>query len=222
MKSPEFDSARRVRSDGWAMLTIDFDGIARNHCSVLYRRALKLTRNSAQAWDLVQDTFERGLKHFPEQLPATKVQSWLLVILRNLFLDRMRSPESQVRMCGANHDWPALAAPDADEEDGPPRSERFRAEDVRACLDQLPATLRQSYEMHAFGGLSYREIANLLGLRVATVGTRILRARRRLCDLLLARLPATEPAGESAQNSPSEGELLVQWGSGKPVYHAPP
>jgi RNA polymerase sigma-70 factor (ECF subfamily) len=200
------------------MLTIDFEGIARTSASVLYRRALKLTGNSAQAWDLVQDTFERGLTRFPEGLPAAKVQSWLLVILRNLFVDRMRSPESQVRMCGSAQDWPDLAvAPQPDEESRRPLSECFRAEDVRACLDQLPPILRQSYEMHEFGGLSYREVADLLGLRVATVGTRILRARRRLCDLLLARLPAGE--GRVAS---SDGDLLVDWVPGQPVYHARP
>ena len=201
------------------MLTIDFDGIARNHGPVLYRRALKLTKSPAQAWDLVQDTFERGLRHFPERLPLGKVQSWLLVILRNLFLDRLRSPESQVRMCGANHDWPDLAAPVPDEEEeNQPRSERFRAVDVRACLDQLPPLLRQSYEMHEFGGLAYKEIADLLGLRVATVGTRILRARRRLCELLLARLAnGQEAEPEAAQDStprsaaarPSSGLLVA-------------
>jgi RNA polymerase sigma-70 factor (ECF subfamily) len=185
------------------MLTIDFDGIARNHGPVLYRRALKLTGNASLAADLVQDTFERGLRRFPERLPPTKVQSWLLVILRNLFLDRMRSPESQVRMRGANHDWPDLAAPpiEVEEEEQAPPSERFRAEDVRACLDQLPPMLRQSYEMHEFGGLSYKEIADLIGLRVATVGTRILRARRRLCELLLARLP--ERQGAEPESTPA-------------------
>src|SRR5262245_32982172 len=154
------------------MLTINFDGIARNHSAVLYRRALQLTRNSAQAWDLVQDTFERSLRHFPAHLPTARIQSWLLVVMRNLFLDWIRSPESRVQMCGDNQHWPDLAVPIAEE--ATLQSERFRVEDVRACLDRLPPSLRQSYELHVFGGLCYREIVVFLVLRYVMLGTPLL------------------------------------------------
>jgi len=186
------------------MLTIDFDRIARNNCSALYQRALRLTRNAAQAWDLVQDTFERSLRHFPAQLPATKVRAWLLVIMRNLFLDRVRSPESRFFTSTGEQDWPDLAANSEEEEEQQQRSrsERFRTEDVKACLDQLPPVLRQAYELHAFGNLSYREIAGLLNLRAATVGTRILRARRRLCELLLAGTARNQQGSMSQLNAP--------------------
>jgi RNA polymerase sigma-70 factor, ECF subfamily len=176
------------------MFTIDFDGIARAQCPFLYQRALRLTRNPAQAWDLVQDTFERSLRHFPAQLPVHKVRSWLLVIMRNLFVDRLRSAEAHVRVCSFDPNYLDVAATPV-EEDPPRRSDGFQAEDVRACLDRLPPVLRGAYELHEFSGMSYREIADLLGLPATTVGTRILRARRRLSELLLARAAGTDLDG---------------------------
>ena len=179
------------------MSRVDFERIARENLADLYRCALKLTRSSAQAWDLVQDTFERSLTRFPPHLPPEKVRSWLVVIMRNLFLDAARSARSQVRLwrARANPERPDPVHPLEEEEACARRSERFRAEDVRACLADLAPVLRQSFELHAFGGLSYRDIAALLDLRVTTVGTRILRARRRLCELLLARAGGSEPQG---------------------------
>jgi RNA polymerase sigma-70 factor (ECF subfamily) len=176
------------------MFIVDFAQIAREQGPRLFKRALQLTRDDAHAWDLVQDTFERCLRCFPEQLPTEKVHAWLSAILNNLFIDEKRTYEARALVRLRDEDWQRMPAEVEGDELSAWRA--FDPADVRACLGQLPLVLRQAFEMHDLAGLNYREIAARLNVNRATVGTRILRARRQLCALLRAagpRIAAIEP-----------------------------
>jgi RNA polymerase sigma-70 factor (ECF subfamily) len=175
-----------LRCSCWAMVIVDFAQIAREQSPSLFKRARQLTHDDARAWDLVQDTFERCLRSYPEHLPTDKVHAWLNAILNNLFIDETRTYEVRARVRLRDEDWQKVPAPSGDDA-GSWRD--FEPADVRACLDQLPLVLRQAFELHDLGGLNYREIAARLNVNRATVGTRILRARRHLCTLLQAAGP---------------------------------
>jgi len=150
------------------------------HVPGLRALAMRLCRSAADADDLVQDALERAFRHFDELAPDSNVRSWLLSVLHHRFIDlcrvRARRPgESPLR----EHDAPV---PDADE---PPVWANITEDNVRAAVAQLPADLRLAYELCIHGKRTHEEIARILGIATMTVGTRLLRARRRLRELLL-------------------------------------
>jgi RNA polymerase sigma-70 factor (ECF subfamily) len=165
------------------------------HRQLLESVALRLCRDHADAHDLVQDTLERALRARARLRPGSNVRGWLLSILRNRFLDLCRHGSEQKR--AALDDLPELAAPESHEEE--PSWASISTEELRRAVDQLPLQYRCVYEMHALQGLPYQRISAELGIPLNTVGTRLIRARRRLRDLLTA-------AGEEApRNSPPKG-----------------
>jgi RNA polymerase sigma-70 factor (ECF subfamily) len=171
------------------------EAIARAHLQALYQRAYWLTRDASEAWDLVQDTFERCLRALPERLEAEKVRAWLFVILRNLFLDRCRSHERRARV--PTEDAFLLEVPTPETEEVPVWMS-LDPQEVRRCVQRLDPALRQVHELRVERGLSQAEIAGRLGIPLATVGTRLFRARKHLRRLLDAHLAAeTAPAPQA-------------------------
>jgi RNA polymerase sigma-70 factor (ECF subfamily) len=160
-----------------------FAAFARQHEAALRATALRLCGNAPDANDLVQDTFERGLRHFERFQQGTNGQAWLLTILRRLFLDRCRAWAGERRADVEPEEVEArVAAPEAEEA---PAWASVQPEQLRAALERLPEEFRVVYQLHALEGCSYNEIAARLGLPKATVGTRLIRARRKLRELLL-------------------------------------
>ena len=104
--------------------------------------------------------------------------AWMARVMQNLFIDRLRSRASQRPI---PIDDVVVAAPPPDE---PAWWERLAREDVAAAVAQLPPELGRAFALFAFEGRSYKEIAVALDVPIATVGTRVLRARRRLRALL--------------------------------------
>jgi RNA polymerase sigma-70 factor (ECF subfamily) len=151
------------------------------HCGVLFGTAMRLCRNEADARDLVQDVMERALRA-GGSLPANaNVRGWLLAILRNLFIDRTRSARR----------WRWAALPDdlgAPEPDKEPEWASIGMDEVRAALDEVDGRFRRAYEMYELEGRSYKEIAAALGIPVVTVGTKVLRVRRKLAAALGNRM----------------------------------
>ena len=156
-----------------------FHEVARQHEPVLRGLAMRLTGNPADAGDLVQDTFERALRAFDRLPRDANVRAWLIAILHNLFIDHCRRVRRQPRMAELGPDIPAHAPDPA-----PPKWTSVSPEQVRAALDRLDPQFRRVYEMHALEGRSYQEIAESLGLPKNTVGTRLIRARKKLKALL--------------------------------------
>ncbi len=165
---------------------LDFQALARAEWSVLLSHALRLTRNADDACDLVQDTFERAMKAERKRvatggaLPASP-GGWLLVILRNLFVDRCRS--EQVRRCRPLTDDVVVAVPAFDEVEDVPAWQQLSIDDVEACLPRLSVEIRAAFELLK-DGVSHAEIAVRLHIPPQTVCTRIHRARRCLRGML--------------------------------------
>jgi RNA polymerase sigma-70 factor (ECF subfamily) len=177
-----------------------FDEIPRLHGRALYRRALCLTRSRSDAQDLVQNTYARALARGLEGIPRQRMRSWLLVILKNQFLDSYRA-----RRAHPTCDEQAVLELLAEDPPEPPPWARFSVEDVRRAMGQLSPTLRRTYQLHTFEGLGYALVAARLRIPLRTVGTRLLRARLALRRLLEGG--AACPSLAARRRSPSPRAL---------------
>jgi RNA polymerase sigma-70 factor (ECF subfamily) len=152
--------------------------------TALLARAMWLTRDQAEARDLLQDTFERALTATRRTIPSARLKSWLLVIMHNLFLDRRRAAARR-SSCALTDQIIDTASRCKPEPEDAALWESFDVASVEAVLPRLPASLRETFQLYA-QGLQYAEIAAQLAIPPGTVATRIHRARRMLRDLLQA------------------------------------
>ena len=178
-----------------ATATLDVGALVREHESALRATALRLCRDPAEASDLVQDTFERALRSRDRLRPGSNLRAWLLTILRNLFIDKCRrgarEPRSELKLELIDS---AFALPEAEPE---PRWACITESHLREAVDKLSAEFRSVYLMQALEGRSYAEISAALGIPGATIGTRLIRARRKLKALLEVHIEGEEDIEES-------------------------
>ena len=153
----------------------------------LYSAALRLTRNVADAQDLVQDTYVRAFRAADQFRPGTDVRAWMFTILHNTFLntrrDQGRSPveaDSDVVERAAD-----LAGGVASPEDILLRE--VMDVDLKDALEALPAVFREAVWLRDVEQFTYDEMATILGVPIGTVMSRISRGRRLLHDQLVAR-----------------------------------
>jgi RNA polymerase sigma-70 factor (ECF subfamily) len=156
--------------------------VARRYGRQLLVAARQLTRDADSACDLLQDAFERALRSERDMSPET-LAGWIFTVMRNLFVDGCRRERCLSRGLRALHTSPAETITEPDET--LPQSLGITSEDLTLALSQLEAPFRDVFELSA-RSLSLAEIAAVLGIRTATAGTRLFRARRKL-RVLLAR-----------------------------------
>lgn len=144
----------------------------------LHVRARALCRPPLDADDLVQDVLERALRSRAQLREAAQLRAWLFAILGNTFIDRIR----HLRTVPASE--PVDDALPTPEPDARPCWAELSAEQLRAAVARLPDDTREVYRLHALDGRDYIWIAEHLGIPKATVGTRLLRARKQLRALL--------------------------------------
>jgi RNA polymerase sigma-70 factor (ECF subfamily) len=159
-----------------------FEQAVREHEALLTAMARRLCGNDADAADLVHDTYERALRAWDRYAERGNQRSWLIAILNHLFIDRCR----KVRRVPppASLDDVEIAAP---EPCAPPAWSSLTPEQVEAALATIGAAFRRVYQLHALGR-SYEQIAAELQIAKATVGTRLIRARKKLKDALLREI----------------------------------
>lgn len=156
------------------------------HGSICYRLARRITRNDGLAEDAVQEAFT-GLWQDPGgYVPAHgSVRAWLVGVTHHKAVDFVRREAAHRRRQDAGAAQRALDEPDDD-----PAEEawsRIRAQTVRAALAQLPDAQRHALALAYFGGYTQREIAELTGVPLGTVKTRMFAAMRWLRGRLSAR-----------------------------------
>jgi RNA polymerase sigma-70 factor (ECF subfamily) len=142
--------------------------------SDLLHRAQRMVGFS-DAEDLVQSTLERALQHASRFQSGTDLGAWLRRIMSNLLVDEWRRRKPH---CGGSLETEPAPAPEPQ-----PAWRELTSEDVDAAVPKLPPRLRAVFELH-HEGASYAEIARRLNILPTTVGTRLMRARRRLRRLL--------------------------------------
>ncbi len=157
----------------------EFEEVALVHLDALYRTALRLTHSRAEAEDLVQDTYLRAFRSFDRFDPGTNCRAWLFTIMRNLFLNRIRNHGREVLEAdGGMVD--VVGTPELRPGGGNPEEEFFQTVlhgDVDRALRDLPPTFREAVVLADLEGLSYREIAEVIGCPVGTVMSRLSRGR---------------------------------------------
>ncbi len=167
----------------------EFEETALVHLDTLYRSALRLTHNRAEAEDLVQEACLRAFRGFHRFNPGTNCRAWLLTILRNEFLKRLKQGGHEVSDSGDPGDRQrgAESITDAGRTRGHPEEEFLQTVlhgDVDRALKALPLAHREVVLLADLEGLSYKEIAQIVGCPIGTVMSRLSRARAQLRQLL--------------------------------------
>jgi RNA polymerase sigma-70 factor (ECF subfamily) len=154
------------------------------HRATLYAAALRLTRQPADAEDLVQDTLLRAFAAWGRFEPGSNCRAWLLRILTNSFINNYRRRRRHQRFASERPD-DAMAAlyGDVPRAEGDPARALLThrlGDEVTAALSRLADDYRQVVELADLHGVRYRDIAAALDLPIGTVMSRLFRARRQL------------------------------------------
>lgn len=168
--------------------TREFEETALVHLDILYRSALRLTHNRAEAEDLVQEACLRAFRGFHRFNPGTNCRAWLLTILRNEFLKRLKRGGHEVLDSDpGDRQKDATSITDGGRALGHPEEELLQAVlhgDVDRALKALPLVHREVVVLADLEGCSYKEIAQILDRPIGTVMSRLSRGRAQLRKLL--------------------------------------
>jgi len=147
----------------------------------LRRFALVLCRSPSLADDLVQSACERALAHADSWTPGTRFDAWVFRILRNNWIDHLR----RLRTEGMSEDVTAQTdiVGDAGEE---PIMSKLLLNEVQQFISTMPTEQREVLLLVCVEDLAYREAAEVLGVPIGTVMSRLARARKRLIEMTAA------------------------------------
>jgi RNA polymerase sigma-70 factor (ECF subfamily) len=169
------------------------DELFRRYRLLAYRVAYRLLGNEADALDAVQEGFVKVLVHLSTFQKRSSFKTWLLRVISNAALDLGRARGRQ--------ELRSLDVPDAEDREGlQPLAEEnpthgLERADLRHLLDEALATLpepqRRTFVLHADAELSYREVAEVMGISIGTVMSRLYYARQKL-RAFLARHPIAD------------------------------
>jgi RNA polymerase sigma-70 factor (ECF subfamily) len=173
--------------------------------SVLYRRALRMCRNHADAEDLVQETMTRAYARFDSFQSGTNLKAWLLRILTNIYINGYRQKRRQPVQYSTEY----LTDQDLTEANARSAASAMRSaedhalallpdSDIKAALQALPAPFREAIYYADVQGLPYDEVAALMNSPRGTVMSRLHRGRRQLRTLLAPTVGQVGPDEQPA------------------------
>lgn len=158
------------------------DGLYRRHGSEVYRYALAVLGNHADAEDVTQTTFLNAYRSLEQGVRPRKPSNWLLTIASNTIKQRFRKELARPRHVQLDD----RIAEQSTDDDGPSVGE------LLASLSRIPPQQRQAIVLREFEGRSYKEIAEILGVTTSALETLLFRARRSLAEELEHQLTCTE------------------------------
>ncbi|HEY1097764.1 MAG TPA: sigma-70 family RNA polymerase sigma factor [Myxococcota bacterium] len=172
-----------------------FHAEALPHASALYGSAMRLTRSPADAGDLVQETMLKAWRSFDTFEAGTNCKAWLFRILTNTFINKYRRRVKEKEILEGTHrtsvehelvhlpgkratlDPEGMIADDGHVDSG-------LADEVLAALQEVPVDFRTAVILSDIEGFSYKEVAEIVGIPVGTVMSRLFRGRRLLQERL--------------------------------------
>ena len=141
----------------------------------LFRLALRITLNHAEAEDVVQETMIKVWNRRDRWVEIESIEAFCLTICRNIAVDKMRKMENQNQSLGDEHDAPDRSYFSNPEEQA---MQQDRIQLVRRLIDNLPEKQRSVMQLRDFEGKSYKEIAQILAISEEQVKINIFRARQ--------------------------------------------
>lgn len=157
--------------------------------SQLYGAALRYTKDTHNAQDLVQDTYAKAFTSFHQFEPGTNLKAWLYRILTTTFINNYRKDQRRPQIsAGEVEDWQLADASSHTSDQGKSAEEEvlenIADKDVKDALAAMPEDFRMAVYLSDVEGFSYKEIAEITGVPTGTVMSRLHRGRKLLRESL--------------------------------------
>ena len=159
------------------------------HENALFNYALKISGNSNDAQDLVQETYYKAYRHFDKFQSGTNSKAWMFMILKNSFINDYRKSKREPTKLDYEQIQNFYENVKSDRSQSNNLDKEFYNslfdDEMTEAIDQLPTKMREVFLLCDLEGYSYEETAELVGCPIGTVRSRLHRARHMLQELLL-------------------------------------
>ena len=167
-----------------------FEAEALPHMDALYRTALRMTKNSGDAEDLVQESLVKAYRFWDKFEQGSNCRAWLFKIMTNIFINdyraKSRAPQAvDVDDIDDNYLYNMLADSKPDQNPEQQLFAKLFDDDIKRAIEELPEDFRVVVVLSFLEGFSYQEIAEIIDLQLGTVKSRLHRGRKILQKQLL-------------------------------------